>query len=747
MPVSRVLKSDSSTLVRQTVGESMQFLNSTAGRFSLRIALPAFVVLAGTLATVFLSLQDMAGEVNRIEQTLTGRSVEAAVQSQLRRMGDSNGDYAQWDDAVRKLYGKVDPGFVEENFKLSTATPVFFDTAYLIDETGHDVFAFQDGETITVPSSEAFGPALATMTAALPSDGRSYAVKTGLIRGKWGLEVVAVGPVVPASPDFVGAPARSRFLVLAKAFNLAMLKRLGEDFLIEGLRFTSASAAGPRIDLHDPTGAALGALAWTPRRLGTEAHARVSPAVLMMLALLSITMGFLMLVAIQGMREVEKKETEARYVATHDGLTDLPNRFALVQALDAAMTEKRAGGKAVAVVYLDLDGFKEINDAYGHETGNVLLKRVAAGFKAACGDLLLTRVGGDEFVVLIVGHQAVKLACDIGWKLIRSLGQPFDIDGRLIAVGTSVGVAVADVIDPTAEELLRRADVAMYQAKQQGPNRMFVYDALIDTIRHERLDVADDLRRALAGDGLALAYQPVFDAATREVVGAEALVRWNRPHFGPLPPAIFVPIAEETGLIDQLGTWILRRACLEALPWGDLRLSVNVSPAQFRNPNFESLVSSILAETGFPVSRLELEVTESYFVAHPDQARMAIDAIRSLGISVALDDFGTGFSSIGYLRSFAFDKLKLDRSMIAGIVTDERARRLVQATIALADALELTVTAEGVEVEEEAALLRLAGCREFQGFFFAKPESAAQLTERLRRRVRKEEASSLQQSA
>ena len=585
------------------------------------------------------------------------------------------------------------------------------------------------------------------MIAALPSDGRSYAVKTGLIRGKWGLEVVAVGPVVPASPDFVDAPARSRFLVTAKAFNLATLKRLSEDFLISGLRFTSASAADPKVDLRDPTGATVGALAWTPRRLGSEAHARVSPAVLMMLALLSLTMGFLMFVANQGMREVEKKEAEARHVATHDGLTGLPNRVALMQALDTAMTEKRAGGESVAVVYLDLDGFKQINDAYGHETGNVLLKRVAAGFKAVCGDLLLTRAGGDEFVVLVVDDKAVKFACDIGWKLIRSLSQPFGIDGRLISVGTSVGVAVADIIDPTAEELLRRSDVAMYQAKQQGPNRMFVYDALIDTIRHERLDVADDLRRALANDALDLAYQPVFDAATREIVGVEALVRWNRPHFGPLPPAIFVPIAEETGLIDQLGAWILRRACLDALAWGDLRLSVNVSPAQFRNPNFETLVSSILAETGFPVSRLELEVTESYFVSHPDQARMAIDAIRGLGIAVALDDFGTGFSSIGYLRSFAFDKLKLDRSMIAGIVTDERARRLVQATIALADALDLTVTAEGVEVEEEAVFLRLAGCREFQGFFFAKPESAAQLTQRLMRKVREEEASSLQQSA
>jgi diguanylate cyclase (GGDEF)-like protein len=386
----------------------------------------------------------------------------------------------------------------------------------------------------------------------------------------------------------------------------------------------------------------------------------------------------------------------------------------------------------VTVVYLDIDGFKEVNDAFGHETGDRLLKEVARSFRERAREHLIARVGGDEFAIVVSGAGAVKTACDLGWRLINSVSEAFEIDGRMIGIGASVGVAVADDSTPSAEELLRRADVAMAQAKLQGRSRLFVYDAVIDTIRHERLEIAADLRRALREGGLSLAYQPVFDAGTRAIIGVEALVRWDRPLLGPLPPAVFVPIAEQSGLIDELGEWTIRRACLDGLGWPSIRVSVNVSPAQFRNPSFETRLAAILRETGFPAARLELEITESYFIANSEQARRAIDIIRGLGISVSLDDFGTGYSSIGYLRSFSFDKLKLDRSLIVGLGSDERVQRLVEATIALAEALDLDVTAEGVETEEEAILLKKAGCIACQGFFFAKPMSAAAIVPLLR---------------
>jgi diguanylate cyclase (GGDEF)-like protein len=710
----------------------MPFFDSTTKRFALRIGLPAILILLATFATVIVSLGKMAGEVNRIESTLTGRSATAAVQSILRRLGESHNDYAQWDDAVRNLYGRVNMSFVKENIVSSTATPVLFDTFYLIDENGNEILGYRNGEAVTVAPVEAFGSSLASMIADLPKDGVTYAVKTGLVRGAWGLAAIAVGPIVPVYADFQNPPQRSRYLVIGQAFDGPAVDRLSEDFVIDGLRLVAPTASEPlKVDLTDLNGTVIGALAWSPARLGSEAHARVSPTVLTMLLLVGMTMAFLIVFALRGWKEVQKRELQARQAATHDTLTGLPNRAAFVQSLDEAIARKRRTGTALAIVYLDLDGFKEVNDAYGHETGDELLRHIARGFRTFCGDSMLARVDGDEFAVLVSDAHATRVAPELGRRLIHYLAQPFDMEGRVIVVGTSVGIAIAEANDLSGEELLRRSDVAMYQAKRQGPNRVFVYHSSIDTVRHERLEIAADLRKAIQSNGLDLAYQAVFDAGTREIVAVEALLRWTRPVHGPLPSSLFVPIAEETGLIDELGAWMLRRACRDAVAWPGIRLSVNVSPAQLRNPSFEIIVSHILAETGFPVSRLELEVTESYFAAHPEHARKAIDAIRNLGVTVALDDFGNGYSSIGYLRNFNFSKVKLDRSLIAGIATDPRAQRLVQATIAVADALDLRVAADGVEIEEEAVILRLAGCREFQGFFFSRPCSAAEFAARL----------------
>jgi diguanylate cyclase (GGDEF)-like protein len=711
----------------------MSYRDQMIARFGLRVVVPAVAVLVGALVIVIISLSEMADEVNRIEDRLTARSAEAALKVTIRRLEETHRDYAEWDDAVRNAYGEVNQAFMEENFSSSTIDAVFFDTAILVDEVGAVRFAVHKGEPLDSPPSEIYGSSLAALNRELTRDGLTYDVRAGVLPTKWGLAIVAVGTVVPFTKSFEPRPERSRILILSKVFDEGVVTRLGEDFLIPNLHLIEMEARGEHtLEVTDTAGKVIGALAWTPPSLGNEAHAEVSPTVFMMLALVGLTMAFLIAIALRGVREVERREAAARHTATHDELSGLPNRTALVAALDEATEARRADRTPVAVVYLDLDGFKEVNDAFGHEAGDRLLKEVARGFRERSSGHLLARVGGDEFAVVVTGPGAVKVACDLGWRLISFVSDPFEIDGRMITVGTSVGVAVADAADPSAEELLRRADVAMYQAKQQGPNRLFVYDAVIDTIRHERLEIADDLRRALREDGLDLVYQPVFDAQTRAVVGVEALVRWNRPLFGPLPPSVFVPIAEQSGLIDELGSWTIRRACSDGLAWPSIKVSVNVSPAQFRNPNFDVLVADILQATGFPPRRLELEVTESYFIVNPDQARRAIDTIRGLGIAVSLDDFGTGYSNIGYLRSFNFDKLKLDRSLIIGLGDDERVQRLVRATVALAEALDLTVTAEGVETEEEADLLRNAGCAEFQGFFFAKPISARSISDLLR---------------
>jgi predicted signal transduction protein with EAL and GGDEF domain len=358
------------------------------------------------------------------------------------------------------------------------------------------------------------------------------------------------------------------------------------------------------------------------------------------------------------------------------------------------------------------------------------LRNVAAGLRSVVADRLVSRVGGDEFAILSNQGESVEAATDIGRLLIRYFSQPFDIDGRTIFIGTSIGIATVEP-DGGPEEILRRADIAMYQAKEQGRNRIVLYDPAFDAEREERIAIAADLGRALRDGELELLYQPIFDAEQRSIVGTEALVRWIKSGKEVVPARVFIPIAEETGLIDDLGAWALRQACRDARAWTGIYIAVNVSPAQLRNPNFEILVQRALAETGLQPSRLELEVTETYLISNPLQAGQSINAIRALGVQISLDDFGTGYSSIGYLRSFAFDKMKLDRSLLAGIASDQRAQRFLQATVALADSLGIGMVAEGVETEDEARLLKMAGCREFQGYHFAAACPAGELTRML----------------
>jgi diguanylate cyclase (GGDEF)-like protein len=550
-----------------------------------------------------------------------------------------------------------------------------------------------------------------------------------LVHGAWGLAAVAVGPIVPASHDFEQQPSQSRYLVIAKDLSKAALDILAAEYVLHGLRFAEAGEEPlDKLDLTDPTGQTIATLTWPASAMGSQAYADVSPAVLLMLSLIGFTMIVLIVIAVRGLKDLKRGEARAQFAATHDALTGLPNRAALIRSLGDAIASARQEGGEGALIFLDLDGFKAVNDAYGHDIGDRLLRNAAAGFNAVCGDRTIARIGGDEFAIILSDREPTQAALDLSRLLTRYLAQPFDIDGRVIMIGTSIGIAHIDGTIPYPEEALRRADVAMYQAKQQGRNRAFVYDASIDVTRHKRLEIAADLRKALESGNLELAFQPTFDATTRRIVGAEALLRWPSPGKIAIPPSVFIPIAEESGLIDELGAWTLREACRAACEWPDIHVAVNVSPAQFRNPNFDVLLSTILTETRLPFRALELEITETYLIENPAQARRSINAIRNLGVSVALDDFGTGFSSVGYLRSFTFDKLKLDRSLIVGIATDQRAQRFVQATIALADSLDLDVCAEGVESEEEALLLRIAGCREFQGFFFARPCSAAEFT-------------------
>jgi diguanylate cyclase (GGDEF)-like protein len=701
-------------------------------RLALAVVVPSILVLIAAVAAVAVSLNQMAAAVDDTEMQLTRRSADAAVQSAIRRQASTVQDYTYWDDAVRNLYGVPDETFVGENLGSTTAEPIFFDTAYLIDGDGRDIAAFRHGEPTDVPSAKAFGPGLASMIAELPTDRRTFDARSGVLAGAWGLAIVAVGPVVSITEDLPLVEGPVRFLVFGKAFDLAAVRALGEDYLIDKLTLGNPlPAADNRTPVLDYDGNAVAWLTWSPRQLGAQAQASTEVLAFSMLAVLGVLVLLLVGVAVHGVIRLQRNAIEARYAATHDMLTGLPNRAALVAALRQALGKMRYGGPSVAIVYLDLDGFKQVNDAYGHAAGDRLLVKAAAAFQRLCGDRLLVRVGGDEFAVLVLEPNATVAAVDVGQRLVDLFDERIEVDEHLVSLSTSVGVVGTGSPDVGVDEILRRADVAMYRAKHLGRDRICIFEAGLDAERARRTRISEDLHRALTTDALELAYQPIFDAETGRIVCAEALLRWPHQAGEVVPTDEFISIAEESGLISEIGKWAMRRACRDALAWPDIRIAVNVSPAQFGDPDFASVVAGILKDENFPAGRLEIEVTENFFIAYPEQARIVIDGLHRLGVVLALDDFGTGYSSIGYLRRFAFDKVKIDRALVAGIDTDPGLQQMVQATVLIGRALDLTITAEGVETEAEAVVLRAAGCHEFQGFHFARPAPAAALSARL----------------
>lgn len=431
--------------------------------------------------------------------------------------------------------------------------------------------------------------------------------------------------------------------------------------------------------------------------------------------------------------ETRKLSDENRRIALTDALSGLPNRRALLARLEEVRGDEEGGHHAaLAVIFIDLDGFKDINDSYGHEIGDAVICAVGAALTQVCGDrrrAMLVRLGGDEFAALVEDDEAAALAGSLAGEALVALTRPILVEGHEFHIGASIGVASDDEGQVSAYELMRRADTAMYRAKADGKGGIRHYHPGFDADRRRRQQIEADMRTGMARGEFDVAYQALIDAVSGDVLGVEAFLRWPGRPGGALMPQAFMEIAEVTGLIHPLGQFVLRRACQEVGPQPGLMLSVNASPAQFRHPGFEAAVAQILEDTGFPPQRLQIEITESYLIDHPERARAAIGAFQKMGVAVALDDFGTGFASIGYLQSYGFDCVKLDTSLSTRLGRDPRAAMLVSGMIHMARGLEMRVAAEGVESELQAGMLRLAGCDVLQGYHFGWPAPLAEVME------------------
>ncbi len=480
--------------------------------------------------------------------------------------------------------------------------------------------------------------------------------------------------------------------------------------------------------------ATVGLLPFVGYFLVTDAgHMRVEAVVFGLVGIYRQHLGFVALIQSrrdlhQRQMETQKLSDENRRIAFTDALSGLPNRRALLARLDEVHGQGEAVPDHLAMVFVDLDGFKSINDLHGHEFGDALIRKVGSRLRAVCPpDVMLVRMGGDEFAVLVEGHDAQARAEHMVAQIIETLNMPVQIGRQHCQIGASIGIAADADGTITSYELLRRADTAMYRVKSQAKGGVQIYDPSFDAERLRRRGIEQDLRLGLERGEFDVVYQPIVDAQDGRIVAVEALLRWPRRPDGVLGPDQFIDIAEGCGLIHDIGLFVLRRACADMLDRHDLALSVNISPAQFRHPAFVEDVGAALSESGFPCDRLQLEITEGYLIDHPERAHAAIDAFRAMGVHVALDDFGTGFASIGYLQTYGFTCVKIDRSLVAELGVDPRASLLISGMVFMGKGLDLRVVAEGVETEQQAALLRLAGCHALQGYHFGRPVPLADL--------------------
>jgi diguanylate cyclase (GGDEF)-like protein len=432
-------------------------------------------------------------------------------------------------------------------------------------------------------------------------------------------------------------------------------------------------------------------------------------------------------VTFEDITEQRRSEEKIAHLAHYDVLTDLPNRVLFYEKLTELLARGPQGG-SFAVFSLDLDHFKSVNDALGHPIGDKLLQAAA---KRMCGCIrdsdIVARLGGDEFAIVQVAFNRPADVTTLAARLIEAVSAPYQLDDHQVAVGTSIGIAIAPGDGTSPDQLMKNADLALYRCKAEHGNIYRFFEPQMDARMQQRRAIELDLRKALVNGEFTLNYQPIVNLKTGKITACEALIRWHHPERGWVPPMEFIPIVEETGLIVPIGEWVLDRACADAVEWPDeIAVTVNVSPAQFNAADFVQVIKNALAKSHLAARRLEIEITELVLIQDSDGALAMLYQLKELGVSVAMDDFGTGYSSLGYLRSFPFDRIKIDRSFISELSKNKESLAILRAVVGLGSSLDIVTTAEGVETQNQLEILRTEGCTDVQGFFFSPPKSAAE---------------------
>jgi len=705
------------------------------------------LTVLGLLLVAVVAYAGWSSNVKAVERER--QLVENALDQSVSRVLDQQKAIAWWDDAVINAQARpLDLDWLETNVGVYFFETYGHDEVVIVDAQNQPIYANVNGsltnpiaaygahravfdQIVAEARSGADGTLRRRDRAFVESQG-NYSALLGASFGRWAGHIMSVDgvPAVVAALSIV--PNLDASLVQGEPHLMLSIVRIDADFmaevggslLIDDLALSTSPAGSGGVNsevFRADDGVEMGYLSWTPRRPGQTLLLFILPLVALGVA----GAGLFTLLMVQRLKratvDLADREELSRHQALHDSLSGLPNRHHFVERLQEALdglVQARNNGRVV-VAYIDVDRFKDINDTMGHAAGDTLIMAVAERLRHALApEDFLARFGGDEFAVVRRSSDPEAIS-QLSDRMRKAFETPFDVYGQHIRMTASIGVASAPEHGFSPQELMRHADIALYQGKNQGRDRAMVFCAEMAAEVEQRREVELELEAALEAQELYLHYQPVVSCAQARVVGVEALLRWNHPVKGNISPAVFVPIAEEAGLMPALGAYVLDRAFAETKRWPDLEVSINLSPVQFRHVDLVELLEQLIVKHSVDPHRIVLEVTEGVLMESTDRNRQILETVRGMGFKIALDDFGTGYSSLRYLADFRFDKIKIDRAFVTGIQERKRAMTIIQSVVTLGRGLGMDIVAEGVETEAEASVMRLLGVTELQGFFFS----------------------------
>lgn len=717
----------------------------------LTVTIGFALVLFGAFLVVVVAYAGWSA--NRTAIVRERQLVQNALDQSVSRVLDQQKAIAWWDDAVIAVSARRrDIEWLEANFGVYFYETYGHDEVIIVDGENHPIYANVAGQLtnpiaaygmhaevldqLVVEARNGASGALRRRDAAFAEGQANYSALLGASFGRWAGHIMNIDgePAVVAALSIVpnldasllqGEP---HLLLSVVKIDDAFMADVGSSLLISDLAISPAPAAGGVLSeaFAADDGSLVGHLNWTPRQPGRTLLLFILPLVALGVVGASALTWVMVSRLKRASGELADREQLSRHQALHDALSGLPNRQHFVEGLQEALDElvqTRNNGRVI-VAYIDVDRFKDVNDTLGHDAGDSLIMAVARRLQGVVGgNDFLARFGGDEFAVLRRAHADTEVD-ELVATLQHAFDDPFDVHGQAMRMTASMGVSIAPGHGMSPEDLMRNADIALYRAKGAGRDRGMVFSAEMGADVDRRREIELDLMVAMQSEQLTLHYQPLVACANSRISGVEALLRWRHPVRGDISPAVFVPIAEEAGLMPALGAFVLERAFADAKRWPDLEISINLSPVQFRHVDLVGFLERLLAEHDIDPNRIVLEVTEGVLMESSDRNRQMLEQIRALGFGVALDDFGTGYSSLRYLCDFRFDKIKIDRTFVTGIQERKRALTVIQSVITLGRGLGMTVVAEGVETAAEASIMRLLGVSELQGFYFSRATPA-----------------------